>query len=192
MLHAITRGNKQMKYMSIIAIAALSGSAMAGIISETESNNTLGTANDIGTFAAPGGSIAIDGVLGANDVDWYSFTLSEDASLTFIAAFGPSTGDGMMQIVAAGGDVIAFDDDSGVGLMPAIQLEDLSAGIYYIGFSGYEDVDATSVDTDELADGQGHSENFAYKLNVGFTIVPAPGALALAGMGGLVAARRKR
>ena len=90
------------------------------------------------------------------------------------------------------GDVIAFDDDSGVGFLPALQVESLGAGTYYLGMSGFGDVGSDSVDTDELADGIGHSEDFGYKLAVGFTIVPAPGALALLGMGGLAMSRRRR
>lgn len=174
-------------------LLALSASAQAGgFFSEIEDNNSIATANDLGLFSAPGGSVAIDATLGDADVDWYSFTLDNTASLSFFAAFAAGDGDGLMQIVTGGGDVIAFDDDSGVGLMPAIQLDDLAAGTYYIGFSGYEDVDATSVDTDELVDGIGHSENFTYKLSVGFSIVPAPGALALFGAGGLLVTRRRR
>jgi hypothetical protein len=97
-----------------------------------------------------------------------------------------------MQIATGAGDVIAFDDDSGVGLMPALQIENLAAGTYYIGFSGFGDVDSSSVDSDELADGLGHDENFAYKLSIGFSVVPAPGAMALLGMGGMVMTRRRR
>ncbi len=187
---------KHTKTTAFAVCAALSSSVLAGgFFSEDEGilgNNDLATANDIGIFSSPGGSIAIDGILSSGDVDWFSFTLADTATLSFVAAFGTS-GDGMMQIVAdIGSDVIAFDDDSGVGLMPAIQIENLSAGTYYIGFSGYGDVFSSSVDTDELADGIGHQENFAYKLSVGFTIVPAPGAMALLGMGGLVATRRRR
>lgn len=174
-------------------LLALAATAQAGgFFSEIEDNNSIATANDLGLFSAPGGSIAIDAVLGDADVDWYSFTLDNTASLSFFAAFAAGDGDGLMQIVTAGGDVIAFDDDSGVGLMPAIQLDGLAAGTYYIGFSGFGDVDDTSVGSDELVDGLGHDENFSYKLSVGFSIVPAPGALALLGAGGLVAARRRR
>ena len=184
-----------MKFTKTIVLAACSAvscSAFAGgIMSEIESNNTLGTANSIGLFDIPGGSMAIDGALTAGDVDWFEFSLGNTASLSFFAAFG-GPGDGLMQIVAAGGDVIAFDDDSGIGFMPSIQLDDLGAGTYYIGFSGFGDVDSGSVASDELADGIGHTEAFAYKLSVGFTIVPAPGAMALLGMGGIVATRRKR
>lgn len=181
-----------MKYALLCtAIATLAGSAQAGFFNEVEDNNSLATANDVGVFGAPGGSLLIDGVLGINDVDWFSFTLSDSSTLSFFAAYGVE-GDGLMQIVTAGGDVIAFDDDSGVDLMPAIQITDLTAGTYYVGFSGFGDVDGSSVDSDELADGDGHSENFGYKLNIGFSVVPAPGAMALLGMGGIMMTRRSR
>ncbi len=176
-----------------LGMASFAMTASAGsFFSEVEDNNTLALANDLGTFVAPGGSAAIDGMISQGDVDWFSFNLADTASLSFFAAFSAGDGDGIMQIVSAGGDVIAFDDDSGVGLMPAIQINDLAAGTYYLGFSGFGDVDGASVDSDELADGLGHSENFGYKINVGFSIIPAPGAMALLGMGGVVMTRRRR
>ena len=181
------------EFTAIAAVMLLAGSAQAGAFSEVESNNTLGTANSLGLFDVPGGSVIIDGAIGDNDVDWFEFTLAQDSSLAVFAAFsfGPSA-DGIMQLVSGGGDVIAFDDDSGIGFMPSFQFESLSAGTYYVGLSGFGDVGADSVDTDELADGLGHAESFQYKLAIGFTIVPAPGATALLGLGGLAMTRRRR
>lgn len=181
-----------------IGVAAIASTAYAGgFFSEVEDNDTLILANDIGVFDAPGGSMLIDGVLEDGDVDWFEFTLSDEASFSVFALFSASDSDGIMQLVAEGGDVIAFDDDSGIDLMPAIQMADLSAGKYFIGISGFGDVDSSSVDTDELADGhldtgETHGESFGYKLNIGFTIVPAPGSLALCGIGGVMMTRRKR
>lgn len=180
-----------MKFTITLVVAAMAGTTFAGIFGEVEDNGSMALANDLGIFSSPGGSLAIDGTLTEGDVDYFGFTLTDTATLSFFAAFGTS-GDGVMQIIAAGGDVIAFDDDSGIGFMPAIQIESLAAGTYFIAFSGFGDVDASSVASDELADGLGHSEAFSYKLNIGFTIIPAPSALALLGMGGLVATRRRR
>lgn len=175
-----------------VGVALAAGTAGAGLISETEPNNTLGTADFVGSFGIPGGSVVVDGVVGNNDVDWFSFTLTNTASISVFAAFSGTTGaDGVMQIVS-GTDVIAFDDDSGVGLMPSLQIENLAAGTYYVGMSGFGDAGSGSVDSDELFDGLGHQENFAYKLVLGFTVVPAPASVAMLGLGGLVAARRRR
>jgi len=179
------------KTIVFAACAAASSAAMAGgFVLEIEDNNSLATAHHLGMFDIPGGSLVVEGTITEGDVDWFEFTLNNTASLSFFGAFG--SGDGIMQIVSAGGDVLAFDDDSGVGFMPAIQIESLSAGSYFIGFSGFGDVDSSSVDSDELADGLGHSQDIGYKLNIGFSVVPAPGALALLGMGGMVATRRRR
>jgi hypothetical protein len=179
--------------VAITLALTIAGSAFAGTYSEVESNNTLGTANGLGIFDTPGGSVIIDAHLGDSDVDWYSFTLANTSSLAVFAAFSPGSGaDGILQLVTDSGDVIAFDDDTGVGFLPALQVESLAAGTYYIGFSGFGDVGIDSIDTDELADGLGHTENFGYKLAVGFTIVPAPSAMALLGMGGLMISRRRR
>lgn len=181
-----------MKSVAFIVLGGAIGVAQAGLFSETEVNNTLALANGLGSFSSPGGSVLIDGNVGSNDVDWFSFTLTQTSSLSIFAAFSANNGDGIMQVVAAGGDVIAFDDDSGVGFMPALQLTSLAAGTYYVGLSGFGDADASSVGTDTLMDGIGHTEAFSYKLTVGFTVIPAPSALALVGLGGLVATRRRR
>lgn len=187
-----------MKYATALClIAGLTATSQAEVFTEMEDNNSLAIANDLGSYGEPGGSILVDGVIDNGDVDWFSFTLEDDASLSFFAVFATGDSDGVMQIVSAGGDVIAFDDNSGLGSMPAIQIEDLNAGLYYIGLSGFGDADASSVDSDELLDGLlvtggPHDEAFGYKLSIGFTIVPAPGAMALLGMGGLVATRRRR
>jgi len=179
--------------LMILGVASFAMTATAGsYFNEIEDNNTLALANDIGDFSAPGGGVTLNGYISEGDVDWYSFTLNDTASLSFFAAFSAGNGDGVMQIADAGGTVIAFDDDSGVGLMPAIQIENLAAGNYYIGFSGFGDADSSSVGTTDVLDGGGHSEDFGYKISVGFTVIPAPGSMALLGLGGLVMTKRRR
>lgn len=175
----------------LTALSTFTFSAFGGVVSEVEDNNSLILANGIGMFDVPGGTAVIDGSITLGDVDWFEFETANLATLSFFAAFGVE-GDGVMQIVSAGGDVIAFDDDSGIGLLPLIQITDLAAGTYYIGFSGFGDVDSSSVTSDELADGLGHSQEFSYKISVGYSIVPTPGAMALLGMGGVLTIRRRR
>lgn len=177
----------------LATLAMVAGAASAQFFSEVESNNTLGTANFVGTFSQPGGSVLIDGSITVGDVDWFSFTLTDVASLAVFAGFSSGSGaDGVMQLVNSSGVVIAFDDDSGIGLMPALQVASLAAGTYYIGMSGFGDAGISSVGTTNVFDGLGHQQNFVYKLTIGVTVIPAPGAMALLGLGGLVATRRRR
>ncbi len=183
-----------MRIPVMLAVAAMGTSlASAQFMTETESNNTLGTANNIGSFSVPGGSMLVDGSITQGDVDWFSFSLTNTSSLAVFAAFASTSGaDGVMQLVGSDGVVIAFDDDGGIGLMPALQIASLAAGTYYIGLSGWGDQGASSVGTTNIFTGGGHSENFAYKMTFGFTVVPAPGALAMLGFGGAFMARRRR
>ncbi|MCA9304841.1 MAG: PPC domain-containing protein [Phycisphaerales bacterium] len=127
-----------MKYTLITAAAIFAGAAQAGgIYTEIESNDSIATSNFIGAFSAPGGSVAVDAVLSLDDVDWYGFSVSNTATLSFFASFSNGLGaDGVMQIVDSTGDVLAFDDDSGVGLLPAIQISNLAAGTYYLSVGG--------------------------------------------------------
>lgn len=173
-------------------IAAAAGMASAGAFNEFENNNSLTFANDIGTFTEPGGSVIVTADLGVDDVDWFRFTLTDTATLSVFAAFSPDNGDGVLQVVSDTGDVFAFDDDSGIGFLPSLQLVDLAAGTYFVGFSGFGDADVSSIASDELLDGLGHDEAFGYKLAIGFTVVPAPASAAMLGLGGLLACRRRR
>lgn len=183
-----------MKSACVIAgMAAMASVASAGFITESEPNNTLANANFVGSFDAPGGSVLIDGSITVGDVDWFTFNLSNTATLAVFAAFsGTAMADGVLQLVDSSGVVLAFDDNSGIGLMPALQFANLLAGQYYIGISGFGDQGAPSVGTTDIFDGLGHQQNFAYKLTLGLTVIPAPSALAMLGIGGLVAARRRR
>jgi hypothetical protein len=176
---------------TLVGLAMVAGAANAGLFTESESNNTLATANFVGSFGFPGGSAIIDGTISQGDVDWFSFTLTNTASLAVFAGFGTAGADGVMQIVS-GTDVIAFNDDDGVGNMPALQIDNLAAGTYFVGMSGFGDAFSDSVGSDELFDGGQHTENFAYKLTMGFTVVPSPASVAMLGFGGLAMVRRRR
>ncbi len=179
---------------SMVGALALASSAHAGLIVETESNNTLATANSIGTFNAPGGSILVDGsitpgtpVIGGGftggDVDWFKFIVTGPTQLVS-ATFGlPSSavGNSVLSLYDSTGTLIVQDDDSGINAFSALEAV-LSAGTYYLVVTGFPDFNNLG----------NHGENFNYKMTVGTNVSPAPGALALLGAAGLLGGRRRR
>lgn len=173
-----------MKLMTAATLAFAAGVAQSAIYFEVESNDTLATANDIGSYGFPGDGIVVDGMITSGDVDWFCFTLLDNSTMVVAALFdmNPSPlNDGVMGLFNFLGSPIEVDDDSGIGFMPALQYAYLPAGTYYIAITGYPD----------YAFQGNHEQNFEYKLVIGLNI-PTPGALALMGLGGLTVARRRR
>lgn len=213
------------------ALVALAGSvASAGIFFESEVNNTPSTANDLGAFTGFGGSVAVDGTITPGvpndepdrvipgDVDFFRFSVPADAfigitvfdmnpTLPIFGEPGPPKGpahDGILQILNADFITVAFDDDSGLELMPMLGVF-LPAGNYYIGLSSYDDwdfaeiplrggplSDITVFDGIDADTRQPHTDAFTYKMVIGVNIIPTPGAAALAGVAGLIGLRRRR
>ncbi len=189
---------------AIGALAALSGLAQGGIFFEFESNDTIATANDLGSITDPGGSILVDGTItpgdpasdAAGDVDWFaiSFNGTTDLVVSIFSLTDPANDDSMLMLVDGDGTtILAFDDDDGIEYMSSFQVFDLSAGTYYIGVSGYPDSDGTTLfDGYSQFDGSPITENFAYKLLIGANVVPAPAGVAMFGLAGLAGLRRRR
>lgn len=182
------------------AALALASAANAGLLFETESNDTPATANFLAAFTPPGGSIAVDGVKDIGDVDWFRFDLS-DMSTLVITTIGSSDipqPDTQLQLVAGDGmTIIDWDDDDGPGLLSAMNVIGLPAGTYYIGVSSFADATfanglTTLFDGIDTNTGMPTDEVFSYKLSIAVNLVPAPGSAALLGLGGLVAIRRRR
>ncbi|MEM7756107.1 MAG: PPC domain-containing protein [Planctomycetota bacterium] len=171
------------------------------IVFESEPNDTIANADFAGTFTQPGGSVAIDGTITAGDVDWFQINLNQ-ASTLLLSAIGSATVDAdsqLMVVDGSGTDVLAFDDDSGPGLLSALQLFNLSAGTYFVGVSAFDDITFLddAVNTDTLFDGLDnagapHDGAFEYKLAIAVNLVPTPGAAAVLGGAGLMLARRRR
>jgi len=179
---------------------AMASAASAGLLVETESNNTPGTANFLTAFSPPGGSIAVDGVKDVGDVDWYRFDLTAMSTvvLTTIGSSESPEPDTQLQLVAGDGTTILdWDDDDGPGFLSALNVVGLPAGTYYIGVSSFADATSTNgltmlFDGIDTITGQPTVDVFTYKLSIAVNLVPAPGSAALLGLGGLVALRRRR
>ena len=170
--------------ISLAAVAGAAGLANATLFFEAEPNNTLLTAQDVGSYDRPGDAFAVDGRLGGRggDVDWYRFEVSEPATVN-AAVYGRPTsedGDSVLGLFDAMGGEITVDDDDNIGLFSSIEAI-VPAGVYYLAVSGFPDFDFVG----------DHTQTFGYKLVVGLNI-PAPASLAGFGILGLAAARRRR
>ncbi len=164
--------------------------AMADPILESEPNNTFATANFIAPASYPAGAFAYDGHISPGDVDWIRFTLPT-TTIIDAATFGrPNSTSGDSQLILVASDqttILTFDDDSGLGLYSMFEFT-VPAGSYYMGVTGFNDLGLPNV---HLPTGN-HTETFDYKLTVGFNPVPAPGSIALLGLAGATALRRRR
>lgn len=188
---------------TLLPLAALAAAATPALaqVTESEPNNTPAFANFLGTFNGADAVIA-EGLITPGDVamdlpgdvDFYSFTISFEAHV-FASVFGigDPDADGQLALLDGAGVLIA-DDDSGLDNFPSLQFT-LSPGTYFLAVTGSNDLGfpaGTSFPDGRNPDQTPHLENFDYKLVVGFSVVPAPSAAALLGLGGMLAARRRR
>lgn len=148
----------------------------------------------------PGGMLMAQNPYTTNTVQWYKFTLSTAipaGDLFRVHTIGNTLVGGQfgaedteIALFNALGNVIGNNDDSGSFRWSNIQqTTGLAAGDYYVAASAYN-----------LAVGAGFSASVVDAVPSGgvvtgdikITVIPAPGSLALLGLGGLVAARRRR
>ncbi|MDQ7012603.1 MAG: DVUA0089 family protein [Planctomycetota bacterium] len=201
--------------LAIAALVAVAGSANAQVFNE------IGDATDTPPGqSVTNGTTSIMGTNMGADADVYGFSWG-GGSLT-IDSFGGADGfDTQLHLFDGNGNGIGENDDSsngGTGLESQISLN-LAAGIYLIGITEFNNdaQDAggndifgfTNTYLDDLGnfiqglegggalaqwDGSSFGSGGRYVINFSSPVnaVPAPGAMALLGLGGIAAIRRRR
>ncbi len=154
------------------------------------------TAFNLGNLA-PGGMVMGQNAYVANTVQWYKVTLGaaipagelfrvHTAGNTLTGGLVP--GDTEIALFNSSGAVIASNDDFSYPSDPWSNIEittGMAAGDYYIAASAYN-LNFSSGFTASAAD------SGTVTGDIKITVIPAPGSLALLGLGGLLGLRRRR
>ena len=161
-------------------------------IREGTPGQTYGLTFDIGVFTPPppppATSVVLDsagsvsGTLAASEVLFYEFDY--DGLGGTIDTFG-TTFDTELGLYNVNGSVVASNDDAG-GLQSEIGLDGLDAGTYYLALGGFNTVFGGSFDAVST------STTNTGPFVINGIVVPEPTSLALVGLGGLAALRRRR
>ena len=199
-----------LRRLSILAVPAgviLTASFASAAIVETESNNTMGSAN---ILVRPPVVSADTGVLSLGsetDVDVFQINLLAGDVLsvqTTPLAVPFTVPDTQIALGNAAGEVVEFGDDhdDSDSFGSAFDFLAPADGIYFIGITGWNDLDDTNLELGASfasvlnglnADSSAHGETGDYLLTV--TVVPVPepafAGLAALGLGGLAMRRRR-
>lgn len=144
---------------------------------ESGANNAYLTA-DPAVYGSAG--FAMSGSLTAGDVDFFAFSANAG---DIIGAFIDCGFDSVLGLFDASGTQLANNDDGGIGAASAMQYTIATTGTYYFAVSAFADFGFTG----------DHTRSGDYLLIVaGGSAIPAPGAAAVAALGGLLATRRRR
>jgi MYXO-CTERM domain-containing protein len=184
-----------------LAIAAVAGSALAGTATYSGDN----TGGDV--FNRPVSLSGLSGVGTAVAYEATAFTVSASGTYTLEAAY--DGWDGYALVYANSFDsnsplanLINGDDDySGpYTILPGSSASGVDGSLIGAGASGNFAAGGLNLTAGvtywAVIAGFGNTDSGAYSVGIGgpgdVTIIPAPGALALVGLGGLAAARRRR
>ena len=182
------------KAICIAAIAASAGAQAETNYFEFESNNTIATAQNLGSLIS-GSEVNVVGLrfdllpVLDSSVDYYKFSTASALNLTFSVATptGYLAGnDPMVGLFSSTGSLIDMNDDIDDNNYDSLLTRSVSAGTYYVAVTGYN----------EPMDFSGNGDkNWSYVLTISAAPVPEPEsyAMLLAGLGiiGAVARRRK-
>jgi len=149
------------------------GAAARAAVSEVEPNGSLASAQRLepvstllsAAFPPAGGGALVTASLGIGDVDYYAFDLAAGELVTAAVVTDDegALADPTLALFDPTGALVASDDDSGPGFLPALRLRAQAGGTWKVAVSGFGDAGFT---------GSGHSESFAYRLVVSVTTAP--------------------
>jgi hypothetical protein len=138
---------------------------------EQGDNDTPNTAELLAPELFAFGAAAVEGVLAPDSspggIDFYAVEVLADTLVTAsLYDFTPDDNcdaDGLLAAYGPAGAMLAFDETSGVGFLPALSFLAPATGRYVLAVTGIGDHDF---------DGAGHGESFDYRL-----VVSAPGGV---------------
>jgi len=124
---------------------------------------------------------------------WTGSDFSTIATQTITASFGPNSITSNLTDIATGGLLLPVEAGGGLHDHPEVNLNDALAGIYLLELELSSDTGLEKTDPFWIVYnyGAGEADHDAAIEWVNSTLVPAPGSLALVGLG-LLAARRRR
>lgn len=174
-------------FAAAASLLAFAGVASAGVMDSDPANDVQSGA-DLVTLVdgvAVFGAELVSGQTG--DVDWFTFNVPANSFVTIavipleIPLQSPDT---VLGLFDAGGNQLAFNDDGGGGTLgSAIQFaNEGGAADLSIAVSGFFDSNFNG----------SHSETGSYIVKISIIPIPTPGAMAIAGLAGLAATRRRR
>jgi Bacterial pre-peptidase C-terminal domain len=181
-----------------LGLAVMSNPAQAATFNEIESNDTLATAQGLGSLDTANTVSASR--IGDSSADYFSVSLNAGDTVTFETATPGNLGDTVIAFYGLGQNLLALNDDGPVFPASALSFTVASAGTYYLGVGDLGDINYDGSGTLTSLTGNvfgGGGASYSYTLNIGIVpqVVPEPSSMAgllLLGLGGAVSRTKKR
>ena len=148
-----------------VALAGSNAPSVRAAVSEVEPNGSLASAQRIvppstlltAAFPPPGSGALVKGSIAPGDVDYYAFDLAAGQLLTLAVVTDDegALSDPVLGLFDPTGVLVAIDDDSGPGFLPALRLTVPQAGTWKVSVTGFGDTTFA---------GASHDESFDYRL----------------------------